>query len=94
MRCRSESEQVYTQEEGLQGTLVVAMERTGRTYLLTIHNDLNVLEVDLSPGQDSALTAVSALICLLDAPDLQVVVGQDYESDWKRQEADSCKVSQ
>lgn len=43
--------------------------------LLTIHNDLNVLEVDLPPGQDPALTAVSALICFLDAPDLQVVVG-------------------
>lgn len=70
------------------------MERTGRPELLTIHNDLNVLEVDLPPGQDSALTAVSALVCLLDAPDLQVVVGQDYESDWKRQEADSSKVSQ
>lgn len=70
------------------------MERTGRPELLTIHNDLNVLEVDLPPGQDSALTAVSALVCLLDAPDLQVVVGKDYESDWKRQEADSSKVSQ
>lgn len=49
--------------------------------LLTIHNHLNVLEVDLAPRQDSALTAVSALICFLDASDLQVVVGQDYESD-------------
>ena len=69
------------------------MEGTGRVYLLTIHNDLNVLEVDLPPGQNSALTAVSALICFLDAPYLQVVVGQDYEPDWKRQEAGSSKVS-
>jgi hypothetical protein len=56
------------------------MERAGRTDL-TIHNDLNVLEVDLPPCQDSALTAISALICFLDALDLQVVVGQDYEPD-------------
>lgn len=55
--------------------------RAGRPGLLTIHNDLNVLEVDLPAGQDPALTAVSALICFLDAPDLEVVVGQDYESD-------------
>lgn len=54
--------------------------RVGRTNL-TIHNDLNVLEVDLSPSQDPALTAISALICFLDAFDLQVVVGQDYKSD-------------
>lgn len=57
------------------------MGRAGRPGLLTIHNDLNVLEVDLPAGQDPALTAVSALICFLDAPDLEVVVGQDYESD-------------
>ena len=63
------------------------------TDLLTIHNDLNVLEVDFPAGQDPALTAVSTLICFLDAPDLQVVVGQDYEPDWKRQEAGSSKVS-
>lgn len=63
------------------GTQVVATERAGRTNRLTIHNDLNVLEVDLPPCQDPALTAVSAFICFLDAPDLQVVVGQDYESD-------------
>lgn len=52
-----------------------------RTDLLTIHNDLNVLEVDLPTCQDPAFTAVSALISFLDAPDLEVVVGQDYESD-------------
>ena len=52
-----------------------------RTDILTIHNDLNVLEVDLPACQDPAFTAVSALICFLDAPDLEVVVGQDYESD-------------
>lgn len=63
------------------GTKVVAVETVGRTDLLTIHNDLNVLEVDLSPCQDPALTSVSTLICFLDVPNLQVVVGQDYESD-------------
>lgn len=63
------------------GNQVAVMERAGRTDLLTIHNDLNVLEVDLPPCQDPALAAISALICFLDAPDLQVVVGQDYESD-------------
>ena len=57
------------------------MERGGRLDLLTVHSDLNVLEVDLSPCQDPALAAISALICFLDVPDLQVVVGQDYESD-------------
>lgn len=57
------------------------MERGGRPDLLTVHSDLNVLEVDLSPCQDPALAAISALICFLDVPDLQVVVGQDYESD-------------
>lgn len=62
-------------------TQAVVMERTGRTDLLTVHNDLNVLEVDFPPCQDPALTAISALICFLDVPDLQVVVGQDYESD-------------
>lgn len=65
----------------ISGTKVIAMGRLGRTDLLTIHNDLNVLEVDLPPCQDPALTAVSALICFLDVPNLQVVVGQDYESD-------------
>lgn len=80
-------------KEGLHQTLVVVMEGTGRADLLTIHNDLNVLEVDFPAGQDPALTAVSTLICFLDAPDLQVVVGQDYEPDWKRQEAGSSKVS-
>lgn len=63
------------------GTTVVGLKRAGRTDHLTIHNDLNVLEVDLPPRQNPALTAVSALICFLDAPDLQVVVGQHYESD-------------
>lgn len=62
-------------KEGPHQTLVVVIERTGREDLLTIHNDLNVLEVDLPPGQDPAFTAVSALICFLDASDLQVVVG-------------------
>lgn len=62
------------------GTKVVAMEIVGRTDL-TIHNDLNVLEVDLPPCQDPAFTSVSTLICFLDVPNLQVVVGQDYESD-------------
>lgn len=52
----------------------------GQTCPLTVHDDLDVLEVDLPPRQDPALTAVSTLICFLDAPDLQVVVGQDYES--------------
>lgn len=56
-------------------------EEGGKTDHLTIHNDVDVLEVDLPPRQNPALTAVSALICFLDAPDLQVVVGQDYESD-------------
>lgn len=63
------------------GTKVVAMEIVGRMVLLTIHNDLNVLEVDLPPCQDPALTSVSTLICFFDVPNLQVVVGQDYESD-------------
>ena len=54
---------------------------SGRPGLLTVHDDLNVLEVDLPAGQDPALTAVSAFICFPDAPDLEVVVGQDYESD-------------
>lgn len=31
------------------GTKVVAMEGAGRTDFLTIHDDLNVLEVDLPP---------------------------------------------
>lgn len=58
-----------------------ARRGSGRPGLLTIHDDLNVLEVDLPAGQDPALTAVSAFICFPDAPDLEVVVGQDYESD-------------
>ena len=32
-------------------------------------------------GELQQLTAVSALLCFLDAPDLEVVVGQDYDSD-------------
>lgn len=52
---------------------------------LTVHDDLDVLEVDLPTGQDPPLTPVGALIRLLDAPDLQVVVGQDDEPHCKRQ---------
>lgn len=52
---------------------------------LTVDDDLDVLEVDLPTGQDPPLTPVGALICLLDAPDLQVVVGQDDEPHCKGQ---------
>lgn len=49
--------------------------------LLTVHDDLNIFEVDLPTSQYPALTAVRPFVCFLDSPNLQVVVGQDYKSN-------------
>ena len=46
-----------------------------RSVELTVNDDLDHPEVDLSPGHDPGLAGVHALVRLLDAADLQVVVG-------------------
>lgn len=43
--------------------------------MLTVNDDLNHPEVNLSPGHDTRLAVVHALIGLLDAADLQVAAG-------------------
>lgn len=48
--------------------------------MLTVHDDLDYPEVDFSPGHDTSLAGVHALIGLLDAADLQVAVFHHAES--------------
>lgn len=43
--------------------------------MLTVNDDLNHPEVNFSPGHDTRLAVVRALIGLLDAADLQVAAG-------------------
>lgn len=49
--------------------------------VLTVDDDLDHPEVNLSPGQDSSLAGVRALIGLLDAPDLKAA-GYVGEANW------------
>ncbi len=51
-----------------------------RDAVLTVNNDLDHPEVNLSPGRDSSLAVVLALVCLLDAADLQVAIIQDSKA--------------
>lgn len=55
-------------------------KKNHRNIVLTINNDLDSPEVNFSPGHDTSLTVVHALICLLDAADLQVAILHDPES--------------
>lgn len=41
--------------------------------VLTVDNDLDHSEVDLTTGQDSSLAGVHALVCLFDAANLKAV---------------------
>lgn len=52
----------------------------GGDAALTVNNDLDHPEVDFSPGHDTGLAVVHALVCLLDAADLQVAVRFETES--------------
>lgn len=52
--------------------------------LLTVNNDLHSLEVNFSPGHDTSLTSVVALICLFNAADLQVAIIHDLKSNYKK----------
>lgn len=54
--------------------------------LLTVNNDLHSLEVNFSPGHDTSLTSVGALICLFNAADLQVAIIHDLKSNYKKQD--------
>lgn len=51
--------------------------------LLTVDDHLDHPEVDLSPGQDSSLAGVRALVVLLDAANLKAV-GCVGEAHWSR----------
>lgn len=51
-----------------------------RDVALTVNDDLDHPEVNLSPGHDAGLAVVHALIRLLDAADLQVAVLCDPKS--------------
>lgn len=52
-------------------------------WLLTIDDDLNDPEVDLSPSHDAPLADVVALVWLFDAMDLEVVVAEELEANWQ-----------
>lgn len=60
--------------------------RARNSAVLTVHYDLDDPEVDLPAGHDASLTGVHALVSLLDPTDLEVVVGQDLEPNWKHNE--------
>lgn len=63
-------------KENISG-LEVTNWRSGReeAKVLTVNDDLNHPEVNFSPGHDTRLAVVRALIGLLDAADLQVAAG-------------------
>ena len=52
---------------------------------LTVDDHPDGPEVDLSARHDAGLARVGALVRLLDAADLEVVVGQDLKADWNQQ---------
>ena len=64
----------FFEQQGWQGA------EGERDAVLTVNDDLDRPEVDLSPGQDASLAVVHALIRLLDAADLQVAIRPDLES--------------
>lgn len=56
--------------------------------MLTVNDDLDYPEVELSPFHDTSLTVVHALIGLLYATDLQAIV-HEPEPHWSRKVSDS-----
>lgn len=52
--------------------------------VLTVDDDLDDLQVNLSPGHYTSLTGVRPFICFLDASDLEVVAGQDLKSNYEK----------
>lgn len=61
--------------------------------MLTIHDDPDIPEVHLSPGQDPPLAAIHALVTFLYPSDLEVVVAQHHKPHWKewKREVGRCK---
>lgn len=53
---------------------------------LTVNNNLNVTEVDLSPRFNATLAGVHALVDLSYPSDLEVVVSQCPKTYWREQE--------
>lgn len=62
-------------------------------WLLTIDDDLNDPEVDLSPSHDAPLAGVIALVGLFYAVDLKMVVAEDLEAHWQRDTKTVSSVS-
>lgn len=58
-------------------------------WQLTIDDDLNDPEVNLSPSHDAPLAHVVALVRLFDAADLEVVVTEDLEAHWLERDTKS-----
>lgn len=64
----------HTERRHLHETKRACRQQTEEGAVLTVHDDLDYPEVDFSPGHDTSLAGVHALIGLLDAADLQVAV--------------------